>query len=116
MQKIISFSEVEKHAQEDDLWLVINKKVYDVTKFVDQHPGGVDTLTGVAGKDGTDDFNSVGHSDTAKEELDKYYIGDLDPNDADKLKAPLHSATDNTTTIAIVVALIAICLYLIFFP
>ncbi|EAN93525.1 putative cytochrome b5-like protein [Trypanosoma cruzi] len=116
MQNIISFAEAAKHTKEDDLWLIINKKVYDITKFVDQHPGGVDTLTGAAGKDGTDDFNSVGHSDSAKKEMEKYYIGELDPNDAEKLKAPLRTSAGNTTTIAIVVALIALCAYLIFFP
>ncbi|RNF10872.1 cytochrome b5-like protein [Trypanosoma rangeli] len=116
MEKIIPLAEVEKHVKEDDLWLIINKRVYDVTKFVDQHPGGVDTLIGVAGKDGTNDFNSVGHSDSAKMDLEKYYIGDLSPDDADKLQPPLHGSSSNATTLAIVVAFVAICLYLIFFP
>ena len=37
---LYEWSEVSKHDKEDDCWIVINKKVYDVTKFVDEHPGG----------------------------------------------------------------------------
>lgn len=30
------------------------------------------------GKDGTNDFEDVGHSDSAREMMDKYYIGEID--------------------------------------
>lgn len=33
----------------------------------------------ISGKDATDDFEDVGHSDSAREMMDKYYIGDIDP-------------------------------------
>lgn len=36
--KIIKLAEIEKHTSRDDLWMVINGKVYDVTPFVDEHP------------------------------------------------------------------------------
>ena len=39
-------------------------KVYDVTPFMDDHPGGGEIMLGAAGKDGTDDFEDVGHSRT----------------------------------------------------
>ncbi|ORC84343.1 cytochrome b5-like [Trypanosoma theileri] len=116
MSKVISLIEVAKHSKEEDLWLIINKKVYDVTKFVDAHPGGVDTLTAAAGRDATDDFNSVGHSDSAKEELKKYYIGELDPNDFAALKQPVHGSKSSFSGLAIVFVLIAIVIYLIFSP
>lgn len=32
--------EVSQHSSEGDCWLVIRGKVYDVTKYVDLHPGG----------------------------------------------------------------------------
>lgn len=34
----ISTTEIEKHDTRDDLWMVINGKVYDITPFVDEHP------------------------------------------------------------------------------
>lgn len=34
----ISTEEIKKHTSRDDLWMVINGKVYDVTPFVDEHP------------------------------------------------------------------------------
>ncbi|RWW17923.1 hypothetical protein GW17_00018127, partial [Ensete ventricosum] len=77
-------------------------QVYDVTPFMDEHPGGDDvllTVSGVtkrikshgfpcckysnkypvfAGKDATNDFEDIGHSNAAQEMMDKYYIGKID--------------------------------------
>ena len=44
MVKTFTMAEVNKHNTQDDLWLLIDGKVYDVTKFFDEHPGGGDTL------------------------------------------------------------------------
>jgi len=76
-EKGIKMSEVEKHAVIDDLWLVIDGKVYDVTPFMDDHPGGGEIMLSAAGKDGTQDFEDVGHSPHARELLKKYLIGDF---------------------------------------
>mmetsp|Transcript_1516 Transcript_1516/g.4777 ORF Transcript_1516/g.4777 Transcript_1516/m.4777 type:complete len:129 (+) Transcript_1516:192-578(+) len=71
----ITLAEVEQHVTYDDLWLVIDGKVYDVTEFMDDHPGGGEIMLNAAGKDGTDDFEDVGHSPAAREQLKKYEIG-----------------------------------------
>ncbi|KPA77731.1 putative mitochondrial cytochrome b5-like protein [Leptomonas pyrrhocoris] len=112
----IRLSEVEKHTTEDDLWFVKDRKVYDITKFVDQHPGGADTLLGVAGKDGTSDFDAVGHSDTAIEDLARYYIGDIHPDDADKVPEAVAKAANNYFGITVIMIVIAICAFFIFKP
>lgn len=46
------------HNKEGDLWVVIDAKVYDLSRFVHLHPGGPDVLyaASVAGKDATDTF------------------------------------------------------------
>uniref|UniRef100_A0A453KC05 Cytochrome b5 heme-binding domain-containing protein n=1 Tax=Aegilops tauschii subsp. strangulata TaxID=200361 RepID=A0A453KC05_AEGTS len=52
--------------------------VYNVTKFLEDHPGGDDVLLSSTAKDATDDFEDVGHSSTARAMLDEYYVGDID--------------------------------------
>nr|AAB31253.1 cytochrome b5 homolog {EST} [Brassica napus, Naehan, root, Peptide Partial, 51 aa] [Brassica napus] len=51
------------------------RKVYDVTKSLDDHPGGHEVILTSTGKDATNDFTDVGHSSTAKPMLRKYYVG-----------------------------------------
>ncbi|TVU37025.1 hypothetical protein EJB05_18990, partial [Eragrostis curvula] len=53
-------------------------KVYDVTKFLEDHPGGDDVLLSSTAKDATDDFEDVGHSTTARAMMDEYLVGEID--------------------------------------
>ncbi|XP_052171481.1 cytochrome b5-like [Diospyros lotus] len=76
--KFHPFEEVAKHDQKEDCWLIISGKVYDVTQFLDDHPGGDEVLLNATGKDATDDFEDVGHSDSAREMMSKYYAGEID--------------------------------------
>jgi cytochrome b involved in lipid metabolism len=50
----------------DDLWLVIDRKVYDVPRWMDEHPGGPEVLLEEAGKDATNAFADIGYSLTPK--------------------------------------------------
>jgi cytochrome b5 len=52
-------------------------KVYDVTKYLDDHPGGAEVLLDVAGKDADEFFEDIGHSKEAREELKKHLIGNF---------------------------------------
>ena len=54
-----SLQEVANHNTKDDCWLVINDEVYDVTEFMDEHPGGASMLKMVAGKDATLHFEEL---------------------------------------------------------
>ena len=45
----ISAEEVRKHNSVDDLWIIIDKKVYDVTEYAEEHPGGVAAIAKNAG-------------------------------------------------------------------
>ncbi|XP_075076352.1 cytochrome b5, seed isoform-like [Nicotiana tabacum] len=54
-----------------------NILVYNVTKFLEDHPGGGEVLLSATGKDATDDFEHVGHSTSARAMLDEYYVGDI---------------------------------------
>ncbi|KAK7255951.1 hypothetical protein RIF29_29380 [Crotalaria pallida] len=77
--RLYTLAEVSEHNTSKDCWLVIHGKVYDVTRFLDDHPGGDDVLLTSTGKDATDDFEDVGHSKGARKMLDEFYVGDIDP-------------------------------------
>lgn len=60
------------------MYLELLLQAYDVTEFLEEHPGGDEVLLLAAEKDATDDFEDVGHSDDAKELLKKYCVGEVD--------------------------------------
>lgn len=72
----ISLSTVAQHSTRTDCWLAISGKVYNVTSFVNQHPGGAEILQG-CGKDATAMFQAQGHSNQAASMMAQFYIGDL---------------------------------------
>lgn len=77
MTQLLSSSEVKKHNTRKSLWIVINNEVYDVTSYLNEHPGGEDPLLEAAGQDATRAFEDVGHSDDAREIMRKFKIGSL---------------------------------------
>lgn len=71
----ITVSEVARHNNRDDCWVVIDGQVYDATKFVKEHPGG-EILTTWAGADATDVFGAF-HPDEAADMLSSMHVGPL---------------------------------------
>ena len=74
---VLTVDEIARHNKETDCWIIIKGKVYDVTDYLDDHPGGVEIITDLAGMDSTEDFEDVGHSEEAYDQLKDYYIGDV---------------------------------------
>ncbi|XP_032689735.1 cytochrome b5-like [Odontomachus brunneus] len=62
-------------------WVVIYDNVYDVTDYLDQHPGGADLLDEYAGRDATSEFDEFGHSSDAKKLMKKFLLGELKDED-----------------------------------
>lgn len=58
--RLISKEEVAAHCKQEDLWLIINGKVYDFTEYLPLHPGGEAILRN-AGKDSTAGFSGSQH-------------------------------------------------------
>jgi nitrate reductase (NAD(P)H) len=70
-QKQFTREEIEKHDEEDDCWIVVDNKVYDVTSVLAWHPGGKMAIMGHAGKchpETTEDFASI-HDDVGYQKL-----------------------------------------------
>lgn len=77
MTDIYTADEVARHNHEGDLWIAIHDKVYDLTSFYKEHPGGEEVLLALAGGDGTECFDSIGHSQEAILLREKFLIGEL---------------------------------------
>ncbi|PIA33789.1 hypothetical protein AQUCO_04000089v1 [Aquilegia coerulea] len=81
LTKLYSLKEAGEHNTRDDCWVVVDGKVYDVSSYLDEHPGGDDVLLKATGKDATDEFNDAGHSKDAIQLMEEFCIGELDPSD-----------------------------------
>ncbi|XP_044277621.1 cytochrome b5 reductase 4 isoform X2 [Varanus komodoensis] len=55
----VTEEELAKHNTKDDCWICIRGLVYNVTPYMEYHPGGEDELMKAAGADGTDLFDQV---------------------------------------------------------
>ncbi|CAE7751757.1 CYTB5-D, partial [Symbiodinium sp. CCMP2456] len=51
ISKNIPLSEVNRHCTPENCWVALNGKVYDLSEFMDRHPGGPTTILAWAGKD-----------------------------------------------------------------
>jgi cytochrome b involved in lipid metabolism len=101
MSKQYTYRDVAEHNTKKDMFMVIHDKVYDGSKFVDEHPGGEEVMLDVAGQDATEAFEDVGHSDEARETLEQLLIGKLkrqagDP--APKASIPANPSGANTSS------------------
>mmetsp|Transcript_78629 Transcript_78629/g.138638 ORF Transcript_78629/g.138638 Transcript_78629/m.138638 type:complete len:135 (+) Transcript_78629:73-477(+) len=75
-RRAISMAEVAKHSTEEDGWMVVHGLVVKLSKdFLDEHPGGPDVVTCLAGKDATQDFEDISHSDSARKWASEFIIG-----------------------------------------
>ncbi|WVQ83117.1 hypothetical protein IAT38_005255 [Cryptococcus sp. DSM 104549] len=77
--KLISFEEVQKHNRADDCWVIINGNVYDVTEFLENHPGGPEIIIANAGKDATKIFTPLHPPDALEMLEDEQRLGPVDP-------------------------------------
>lgn len=75
--KPVSHTELAKHNRRNDAWLAIRGKVYNVTRYMDFHPGGVDELMKGVGIDATKIFDDVHAWVNYEQLLAKCLIGPL---------------------------------------
>lgn len=73
-----TWQEVAKHNTADSAWVIVDRKVYDITEFLDRHPGGKEMLLLSAGRECTHLFNMYhALSDRPRKYLESYIIGEL---------------------------------------
>lgn len=79
MANKFTLKEVAKHAAGDSLWIVVDQKIFDVTAYLKDHPGGPAILKGVAGKDCTKEFYEAHEPSrpNVKKVLKKLKVGDV---------------------------------------
>lgn len=53
---ILSSSEIKKHSLKSDCWSLVNGNVYNLTTYVQKHPGGASVISNICGKDGSKAF------------------------------------------------------------
>ena len=72
----ISIEELKKHNKENDAWMAIDGIVYDVTTYINKHPGGKDAIIRHAGKDVTDLFYQI-HEKYMLDDIKSNIVGNL---------------------------------------
>jgi len=76
MSKSLSVADVATHKDADSgMYIIVDENVYDVTGFVDEHPGGAKILKRVAGKDATKQFWKYHNESVLKKYSERLKIG-----------------------------------------
>lgn len=75
--RAVAMEEVALHHTVEDAWIVIKNKVYDITPYMEYHPGGIDILKPFLGKDGTRPFMKYHQWVNEDALLDKLAVGYL---------------------------------------
>lgn len=108
MSKQFTAEQVAEHNSRDDVWIIYKDKVYDVTAYLDEHPGGEEVILDCAGQDATEAFDDIGHSEDAIEVLDGLFVGEL-IGGVKKSNAKVASGdSKDSSTVLIVAGLVAI--------
>lgn len=73
-----TLSEVSQRNTATNCWVAIDGGVYDLTRWIQSHPGGPGAITSLCGTDGTRQFlGQHGGQSRPSSTLDSYYIGPL---------------------------------------
>lgn len=73
-----AMSDIATHATASSCWTAVNGSVYDVTSWINKHPGGAQAILGMCGKDASSAFdNQHGGQSRPEAELASFKIGIL---------------------------------------
>jgi hypothetical protein len=69
-----TLADVAKHSSVSSCWAAVNGNVYDLTKWINQHPGGPERIKSICGTDGSAAFNGQHGGDTKPEAMLKTFL------------------------------------------
>jgi len=104
--KTYTYEEVAEHKTHDDLWVVYNGRVYNISSYIDEHPGGEEVVLDVAGTDATEAFNDIGHSDEAHEILEGLLLGSVEGGVVKEVKKVYNPDAQSGVGFPVIAALI----------
>ncbi|KAJ7768469.1 FMN-dependent dehydrogenase-domain-containing protein [Mycena metata] len=86
MSERLSGKTVAQHNSRESCWIIVHGKVYDVTEFLDEHPGGSKIILKYAGKDATQEYDPIHPPDaiTTNLPLEKH-LGPVDLETVEKV-------------------------------
>jgi len=76
-KKTYTVEDVKKHTKDSDCWVILHGEVYDVTKFLNDHPGGKKAIMLYAGKDATVEFDMLHSKDLLARYGPDFHIGSI---------------------------------------
>ncbi|KAI9366014.1 cytochrome b5 [Zopfochytrium polystomum] len=78
IDKVFTYEELSSHNNRESAYMVIDGLVIDVTRFLEEHPGGEEVLLEQAGIDASGAFDEIGHSDDARALMKTMAVGKID--------------------------------------
>ncbi|KAF6822738.1 cytochrome b2 [Colletotrichum plurivorum] len=98
-ENVISLADLSKHNSKSDCWIAVHSKVWDITDFISEHPGGPSVLLKCAGSNATKIFDEVHAPDILEELPEEKFIGILkDATPDTPAAAPQASGRDGIVT------------------
>ncbi|KAL9094250.1 MAG: hypothetical protein Q9165_003390 [Trypethelium subeluteriae] len=97
LNRRITLEELKQHEFGENPWFVLNGEVYDGTSFLNEHPGGAQSIISAAGVDSTEEFMAI-HSENAKNMMPTYHVGTLTPSTLSALSSASSTSTSSPTT------------------
>lgn len=72
-----SRQEVARHDLPDDAWIIVDSKVYNITDYIDDHPGGSSILNNLGADNTKAVLEGPQHPETVRDILNMHFIGEV---------------------------------------
>ncbi|KAH9976160.1 FMN-dependent dehydrogenase-domain-containing protein [Lactifluus volemus] len=86
----ISGKTIAQHKSRESCWIIVHGNVYDVTEFLDEHPGGSKIILKYAGKDATQEYEPIHPPNAIVDNLPlEKHLGPVEEGTAEKVDVKL---------------------------